>query len=136
MSYPAGSIRCTCGFEFPSDNERVQCPNCNVTIYQDTIIDSIKAYDGNKARGMHAGQSRSKAFIRSESIPRPQVSRGGAMARVDRVWDRDNDVYKEKGVLCETGEVIFETEEKLSAHTGHGSDKPADDVDGDDVLGR
>jgi hypothetical protein len=62
---------------------------------------------------MHAGQSRSKAFIRSQSIPTPQVSRGGAMARVDRVWDRDNDVYKEKVVDCETGEVIFETEGKL-----------------------
>ena len=108
MSDATGSIRCTCGFEFRSDDEQTQCPNCNATIYQDTIINSVKAYDGNKARGMHLGQSRSKAFIRSELIPTPQASRGGAMARVDRVWDRDNDVYKETVIDCETNELIHE----------------------------
>jgi hypothetical protein len=122
MSYAAGSVRCACGFEFRSD-EQTQCPNCSTTIYRDTIVDSISAYDGNKARGIRAGMSRTKAFIRSQSIPTPQASRGGAMARVDRVFDRDNDVYKEKVVDCETGEMIHETEGKLSTHTGHGSDK-------------
>ena len=46
------------------------------------------------------------------------------MARVDRVYDRDNDRYKEKVVDCKTGELIHEDEEKLSEHRGHGSDKP------------
>jgi hypothetical protein len=35
----------------------------------------------------------------------------------------DNDGYKEKVVDCETGELIYEAEEKLSEHKGHGSDK-------------
>jgi hypothetical protein len=68
--------------------------------------------------------SRTKGwFFRSQSIPTPQASRGGAIARVDRVYDRDNDGYKEKVVDCETGELIYETEKKLSEHKGHGSDK-------------
>jgi hypothetical protein len=123
MTHAAGSIRCACGFEFHSDNEQAQCPSCSATIYQATLIESIRAYDGNKVLGTHAGMSRSKAFIRSQSIPTPQASRGGAMARVDRVFDRDNDVYKERVVDCETGELIYEAEGKLSTHTGHGSDK-------------
>jgi hypothetical protein len=47
------------------------------------------------------------------------------MARVDRVYDRVGDRYKEKVVDCETGEVIHKTEEKLTDHKGHGSDKRA-----------
>jgi hypothetical protein len=89
MSYAAGSIRCACGFEFRSDNEQTQCPNCGATIYQDTLSESIRVYDGNKALGVRAGMSRTKGwFLRSQSIPTPQACRGGAMARVDRVYDR------------------------------------------------
>jgi hypothetical protein len=127
----SGSIRCSCGFEFRSDSEQAQCPNCSATISQVALGETIMAYDGNKALGMHPGQSRSKAFIRSQSIPTPQASRGGAMARVDRVFDRDNNVYKEEVVDCETGEVIHKAEGKLSDHTGHGSDKLNDHLGSD-----
>ena len=126
MSHATGSIRCAaCQFEFSTDNELTECPGCGATIYQAKVVETIEAYDGHKALGVRAGMSRTKGwFVRSESIPKPQVSRGGAMARVDRVYDRDNDRYKEKVVDCKTGELIHEDEEKLSEHRGHGSDKP------------
>lgn len=76
---------------------------------------------------MTGGMSRTKGwYIRTESIPTPQASRDGAMARVDRVYDRTGDRYKEKVVDCQTGEVIHQTEERLTDHKGHGSDTRAD----------
>ena len=115
MSNTGSPIRCAaCEFESESDEEQAQCPNCNAAIYQVTVDESVKVCDGYKARVVTGGMSRTKGcYIRSESFPTPQASRGGAMARVDRVYDRVRDCYKEKVVDCETGEVIHEVEEKL-----------------------
>ena len=44
----------------------------------------------------------------------------------ERVIDKPNDLYRERIVDPNTGEVIHECEEPLSEHTGHGDAKPAD----------
>jgi hypothetical protein len=96
----------------------LQCNNLS------DIVESIKAYDGYKARAVRGGMSLTKgSYLCSESIPRPQASHGGATARVNRVYDRAGDSYKEKVVDCETGEVIHKTEENLTDHKGHGPNK-------------
>jgi len=69
--------------------------------------------------------SRAKSwFIRLFSGHVPQWSRDNAIANVERTLDRDTDRYTEKVTMRDTGEVIHGTDERLSEHTGHGSDKP------------
>ena len=43
------------------------------------------------------------------------------MVHKERLIDRKGDKYKELVKDLETGEVIYETDEPLSKHTGHGS---------------
>jgi hypothetical protein len=43
--------------------------------------------------------------------------------KLSRVIDRDRDLYVEKVIDPETGNVIHECSEPLSAHRGHGSAK-------------
>ena len=45
------------------------------------------------------------------------------MIQKERLIDRKSDRYKELVKDLETGEVIHETDEPLSQHTGHGSAK-------------
>ncbi len=51
----------------------------------------------------------------------------GRFVSYHRMIDRKNDLYYEKIVDDETGEVLRKCEEPLSGHTGHGSDKNKED---------
>jgi len=42
--------------------------------------------------------------------------------RLERVIDRDNNIYKEVVVDPTTGEEIYKCDEHLSQHVGHGDD--------------
>jgi hypothetical protein len=45
-------------------------------------------------------------------------------AHLDRVIDREHDIYKEVVTDSKTGEIIHQCEEPLSKHQGHGNLKP------------
>ncbi len=93
-------------------------------IFSETLEDGINVSAGYKARAVRGGMSRSKGwFMKTESARVTQRSHGGALANVERTYDRDRDRYSETVTLCETGEVIHKTDEPLSKHTGHGSAK-------------
>ena len=47
----------------------------------------------------------------------------GKWMKLRRVIDRDNDWYEETVINPETGNVIHDCNEPLSAHRGHGSAK-------------
>ena len=53
----------------------------------------------------------------------PQQKRGGALARHERVINRHGDRYFEKVTMCGTGLIVHHTEEPLTQHRGHGSDR-------------
>ena len=48
----------------------------------------------------------------------------GTWKHVERLIDRENDIYREEVIDQESGEVVHFHEEPLSAHRGHGSAKP------------
>ena len=50
--------------------------------------------------------------------------RTGRWSLLHRLIDRRNDRYQERIVDAETGQVLQEVDEPLSAHRGHGSAKP------------
>jgi len=50
--------------------------------------------------------------------------REGRRVTYDRIIDRDGDLYHERVVDVETGEVVRDVTEPLSDHRGRGSAKP------------
>lgn len=53
----------------------------------------------------------------------PQRNYDNAIAVVERTFNRDADRYAEKVTMQDTGQVIHNTDERLSEHMDHGSDK-------------
>ena len=129
-----GSVLCNCGAPLNEKtdlrgDQRVPCARCGSTsrVYIDKLTDGIEILEGSRAKGLHAGMSRTKGlFIDSLSRWVPQTSRGNAIGHHERVIDRDGDRYTEKVTMRESGEIIHNTDERLSEHRGHGSDKPKD----------
>ena len=104
------------------DQRILPCPSCGSTtrIFQVTIHDSIvmKSKVGMKAR--HPGGK--KPFI--EEVTGDDLHREtGKWMNLSRVYDRENDLYKEIITDPITGEVVHDCIEPLSKHTGHGDPK-------------
>jgi hypothetical protein len=108
--------------EFSTEPSR-PCPVCgslarrfHVEIAETCQIDDLLGVEGREA-----GLSRSKGwFIRSYTRLVPQMSRGGTLAYVKRIFDRRADRYVETVTIHETGEIIHHCDEPLSKHQGHG----------------
>ena len=88
-----------------------------------TIQESVMIRTGFRAQGYEGGKSRKKGFF-AEIRERWQHSTklGEAVHRVQHI-DKRADRYTEV-VRDQQGNIIHQTDEPLSAHRGHGSDKP------------
>jgi len=53
-----------------------------------------------------------------------EYSANGQLVRVEQSIDRNNDRYRKKVAVVDTGEVLRKADYALSKHTGRGSDKP------------
>jgi hypothetical protein len=77
-------------------------------------------------QGYRGGVSRTKGLLfDARTGPKPQHSRGGALAQHEMTIDkvRDPPWYTEIVTMLDTGEVIHHCDEPLSQHTGHGSNR-------------
>lgn len=111
---------CGTKYEFDLDS----CPSCNSTNHIKKIIvgDKFEVHDQVKGKSkIKIGKKKKPKieFIAGEEL---QVSTGSFVEKT-RIINRETDSYREKVIVIETGEVIHETDEKLSDHFGHGSDK-------------
>ena len=98
------------------------CPACGSTrrsIFV-SVVEAAVGRDGMSMKAKRAGQK--KPFVESVSIPSNSRSLG-KLVHHERLIDRDNDLYHEKITEYESGNVIHEQKEPLSAHIGHGSAK-------------
>ena len=122
------SVRCgnckTILNEDPSiqPNLRTPCHSCGsmARIYDCAITEKI----GIAVRmGMKAKrQGKGKPFI--EQVTEADIQRiTNKHMHLDRVINRENDLYKEVVTDPKTGEIIHQCEEPLSKHQGHGSAK-------------
>lgn len=105
---------------------RAPCPKCASKARQYSVEaqSSVRALSALRATGFRAKLSRTKGwFIKIFVGEVPQHSRDNAIADVERASDRDNDQYVEKVIMQSSGEIIHQTDERLSEHKGHGSDK-------------
>jgi hypothetical protein len=87
---------------------------------------------GNPAKlkvGRVAGKSltrtgtKKKGKYDHEALHGHEFNIAGNLMHKERIFDRKNNLYKERVVNTDTGEVIREVEHPLSDHTGHGSAK-------------
>jgi|GraSoiStandDraft_24_1057298.scaffolds.fasta_scaffold235835_2 hypothetical protein len=112
------------------DPDRLPCPVCGATgrTFNVSIEEKMTLLETLDMLGVRAGMSKSKGwFIRSRTATVLQRNRGGAVARHERVLDREDDRYFEQVTVLETGEIVHVCDEPLSQHRGHGSDKPKQD---------
>jgi hypothetical protein len=108
-----------CDYIDEQDPEHVTCKGCGAKLTP--FAGPATMIDGKVWR---AGMSRTKGLlIRGRSAFEPQRSRDGALAHHERFIHRDSDRYFEKVTMCDTGEVIHLSDEPLSEHRGHGSDR-------------
>jgi hypothetical protein len=123
------SVHCNnCGAALAEEvsvaDPRQPCPVCGSTArrFDVAVVEKCEVEAFLGMEGRRAGLSRQKGwFIRSFTRLAPQVSRGGALAYLTRIFDRDADRYVETVTMRETGEVVHSCDEPLSAHQGHGS---------------
>lgn len=127
------SISCTkCGHELPAEwisKARVDqvCDNCGATeqkiSLEITEYVALQINDSMKAK-LKDENYPSKKKVRKEVFAGDdyRASKGDYVDKL-RVIDRDNDLYIEKIIDKQTGEVIHHNEEPLSEHYGHGAAK-------------
>jgi hypothetical protein len=119
-----GSCSCLLQEEFGiRPEERTPCSTCNSLkrIFCLSVFESVKV--GTKLGMKHKMLGYKKPIF--ESIFGDDLHRNSQRwSLLSRIIDRKNDLYHEKIVDRETGEIIHECLEPLSRHVAHGSAKP------------
>jgi hypothetical protein len=102
--------------------KRTPCPACGSTArgFKPEIYESITASEGIRLLWKYTHDGRRKY---TEMITGWFASVRYGIVRKFRLADRRNDLYQEK-IWTKDGTLVHETEEPLSKHFGHGSDKP------------
>ena len=101
---------------------RVPCPNCQSTkvVFDVSIIDGVSVKE-------KLGMKLKKPGIKKpvfESVSGDDFHRNTQRwSTLSRTIDRQNDLYTEKIVDSETGQIIRYCSEPLSKHVGHGNAK-------------
>jgi hypothetical protein len=101
---------------------RTPCPSCGSTsrMFDCTITEKIGVTTRMIMKAKRQGKG--KPFI--EQVTGADIQRKtNKQVHLDRVIDREHDVYKEMVTDSETGEIIHQCEEPLTKHQGHGSAK-------------
>ncbi|MBB3045890.1 uncharacterized Zn finger protein (UPF0148 family) [Litorivivens lipolytica] len=110
----------------PEENGAIFCPLCGGTKGKLDVgfsfgvaaqMDSVRVVGKNDS--LPSKKKRRLEYRREHSLT---VSTG-RMSILERLIDKENDIYREKIIDKESGEIIHSDEEPLTDHTGHGSAK-------------
>jgi len=99
-----------------------QCPKCGGISrkYLEVFGDNITIHEHLRLRGKHGDKG--KPFF-DQQIGSSFYYKTQEWHYLERLIDRDNDLYVEKLTNLRTGETVKEVSEPLSQHIGHGSAK-------------
>ena len=120
------SVRCSdCGHELEDVADRASalaCPNCGGTrrTFDGSLGERADARDGLGYKLRRPGSSVRKSII-LEGTRRFEPSQKARLVKVERHLDRLNNRYMERVIDVDSGAVLHECQEPLSAHVGHGS---------------
>src|SRR5574341_186246 len=127
---PADSVEVLCGNcraqldedpQAPTE-QRKPCPSCgslsrHVNL---AVSDTVKLYSKVNVKGKRPGLKR--PFI-EQTVGDDLHRKTGRWMKFHRIIDRVRDWYSERVTDPDSGEIIHSSEEPLSEHRGHGSDK-------------
>jgi hypothetical protein len=104
--------------------KRTPCPSCGSLSrsFGVCVHDTVRVSTRMRLRGKRAGAK--KPFVERVS-GKDFSAKLGRDVDLERVIDRDSDLYQETVVDPQTGETLHSCTEPLSQHIGHGSAKPA-----------
>ena len=110
-----------CGMTFEGNTS---CHNSGSTEVNYNVVakDHYEVHDGVKIKNNKKVGKRNRPAL-EEYCGDEQMRSTGEWVHKERKIDRENDLYHEKVVDPQTGNVMHECKEKLSEHLGHGSDK-------------
>lgn len=110
--------------EYTGDVIKIRkCPQCNsVNLYRSLLLaDKIELHENVKGKSNKI-PGKKKPLGEFQTGEGKSVSRGRFVDKIRKI-DRENDLYFERVIDPETGEIIHECSERLSEHFGHGSAK-------------
>lgn len=114
----------TCGALLlePGNSVRTPCPVCSgmSRVFEENIKETIVVGDHMRMKGKHGGKG--KPFFDAQ-VGASFYFKTQTWHHLERIIDRDNDLYIEIIKNPKTGEIISRVEEPLSQHKGHGSAK-------------
>ena len=106
----------------PKNEKRTPCPVCGEMgrIHEETITDGIKVYDHMRIKVKHGGKG--KPFFDAR-VGVDYYFKDKEWRHLERVIDRENNLYVEIIKDMKTGKVIKEVKVPLTDHQGHGAAK-------------
>lgn len=101
------------------------CPSCGSVngILNAITVAGIEIFPCVQLRVENANYQGRRKYAR-ETKSNAEYSADGQLVRVEQSVDRENDSYRKKVTVVDTGEVLRKVDHRLSEHTGRGSDKP------------
>ena len=102
--------------------KRSPCPACGETvrIVEGKCLDTVVCYDHMRMKGKHGGKG--EPFFDSQ-VGASFFYKTQKWYHLERIIEKDNDLYVEIITDPKTKEIIRKIEEPLSEHQGHGSAK-------------
>jgi len=110
------SVSClNCGFLFENEDHNRPCPKCSSRNRSVTLTGEIKPHGLLKLGKKGAKSKRHKHRFDQEIVTGEKTGRNGKLVNIERIVDREQDLYKET-VKDGHGQVIVQKDEKLSEH--------------------
>lgn len=98
------------------------CPACKINDWNYDVTEEEKKFLRQKVKLRERNSKGEKPF-RETTLGEELFNKTKEWRQIERIVNRQDDIYYEKITDLETGEVIKEVFEKLSEHQGHGADK-------------
>ena len=115
--------QCNLHFDFIGGFKKsMPCPSCGVSDWNHDIIEEEKKELRHTVKINERPEEGGKPFRETKS-GEELYRKTNKWHQIERIIDREHNVYYEKITDLETGEVIRYEWEPLSEHRGHGSDK-------------
>ena len=110
------SVSClNCGFTFENEDHNKPCPKCGSRNRGVTLTAEIKPHGLLKLGKKGAMSKKHKHKFDTEIVTGKKIGKDGKLVSIERVIEREQDVYKET-VKDEQGQIEVEKREKLSEH--------------------